>query len=146
MMPRIYADFNGIQGSPRNTSRSAVPLDTYGSLRDLTNLGVKLIDGLQLTICDWSDEEEDLEAHASVYFEWKRKRWIAEIDEAGVLYVPASNRESNEDFFCMNCKNNLNAYFQKNGRREDMPCPTCGSIITEAIAPPKRKWRTWLSR
>jgi len=32
--PRIYADFNGLMGSPRDTTRSMVPLDTWVSLRD----------------------------------------------------------------------------------------------------------------
>jgi hypothetical protein len=32
-MIRIYADFNGLQGSRRNPSLLAVPLDTFGSLR-----------------------------------------------------------------------------------------------------------------
>jgi hypothetical protein len=36
---RIYADFNGLVRGPRNPDRTAVVLDTFGSLRDLSNAG-----------------------------------------------------------------------------------------------------------
>jgi hypothetical protein len=37
-VPRISADFNGLEASPRDADRLAVALDTIGSLRDLTNI------------------------------------------------------------------------------------------------------------
>ncbi|HLM59214.1 MAG TPA: hypothetical protein VK308_00280 [Pyrinomonadaceae bacterium] len=66
---RIYADFNGLRISPRNHERSAVALDTFGSLRDLSNAGIKLKEEMPLIIFDWSDENEDLEGHCTAYYD-----------------------------------------------------------------------------
>ena len=41
-IPRIYADFNGIGRSRRDPSRWEIPLDSMGSLKDLTNAGIRL--------------------------------------------------------------------------------------------------------
>jgi hypothetical protein len=62
---RIYADFNGLVKSPRNSGRTAVVLDTFRSLRDLCNAGLILSEGLPLIAVDWSDENEDLEGHGT---------------------------------------------------------------------------------
>jgi hypothetical protein len=43
---RIYADFNGIRGP--DDGPLEIPLDTRGSLRDLTNAGIRLRDGTAL--------------------------------------------------------------------------------------------------
>ena len=58
---RIYADFNRLVKSPRDSGRTAVVLDTFGSLRDLCNAGLILSEGMPLIAVDWSDENEDLE-------------------------------------------------------------------------------------
>ena len=79
MRPRIYADFNGLMQSPRDAARSMVPLDTWGSLRDLSNAGIKLREGTELVIHDASDDEEDLEAEAVAYYDPERKWWYAEL-------------------------------------------------------------------
>ncbi len=134
---RIYADFNGIQPSPRNPERLGVPLDTFGSLRDLSNAGVQLKEKTQLTIFDWSDEEENLEGHCEVYFDWRARFWWAELNESGILYVPKDERVTSTEFLCLGCRSNLEDYFSKHGRSEDTKCSTCGTLITMAIAPPE---------
>jgi hypothetical protein len=66
--PRIYADFNGHDWSLRHPGRHAVALDTIGSLQALSNAGLRLRDGVRLIVYDYSDDEEDLEAEATVRF------------------------------------------------------------------------------
>ena len=90
---RIYADFNGLRISPRNHARYAVALDTFGSLPDLSNAGIRLTEEMPLVIFDWSDENEDLEGHCTVYYDWQRQCWWAELDEQGVLDVPRDERK-----------------------------------------------------
>ena len=53
---RIYADFNGRVAGPKNADRTAVVLDTFGSLRDLANAGIVLEEGLPLIVVDASDD------------------------------------------------------------------------------------------
>ena len=62
---RIYADFNGLVAGPRNAERTAVVLDTSGSLRDLANAGIVLEERLPLIAVDASDDVEDLEGHGT---------------------------------------------------------------------------------
>ena len=136
--PRIYADFNGIMGSPRDTSRSMVPLDTWGSLRDLSNAGTRLHEGTQLVIHDASDEAEDLEADATAYYDPARQWWYAELEDE-YAYVPARDRSPVTSFLCLGCRTDLGpealispcAVVQ---RHRD--CPQCGLAIVAAIAPP----------
>lgn len=39
MTLRVYADFNGLVAGPRHPGRTAVVLDTFGSLRELGIVG-----------------------------------------------------------------------------------------------------------
>ena len=159
---RIYADFNGLRISPRNHERSAVALDTFGSLRDLSNAGIRLKEEMPLIIFDWSDDNEDLEGHCKVYYDWQRKFWWAELDEQGVLDVPRDERKPVTEFLCLGCRKDLvltNCFSEENSLEELKPaiiagidesehiygkrtlpekkCPFCETLITAAIAPPE---------
>ena len=67
---RISADFNGLVSGVVNPARIAVVLDTYGSLRDLSNAGVVLSPGLALVAFDESDDDEDLEGHGTAQHDY----------------------------------------------------------------------------
>ena len=136
---RIYGDFHRIFSSPRNSDREGVSLDRYGSLRDLSNAGVRLKEEMELTVFDWSDENEDIEVHCKVYYDWQREFWLAEFDERGIVDVPKGERKTETEFLCLGCRNNLKDYFSKHGRNPETKCPTCGTLITEAIAPPENQ-------
>lgn len=133
---RIYADFNGLVRSPRNSARTAVVLDTFGSLRDLCNAGLILSEGLPLIAVDWSDENEDLEGHGTAQYDREKKWWVVEFDELGVRYVPAGNRDPVKEFLCVACGQLLplnapgEAFFPE-GR-----CRSCGTSFTAAYSPP----------
>ena len=88
LLPRIHADFNGLSHSRRTPGRLAVPLDTEGSRQDLAAAGVEPREGVRLTVFDWSDEVEDLEAEATLYRDPGSGVWIAELDADGYRYVP----------------------------------------------------------
>ncbi len=134
---RIYADFNGLQASPRNPTRLAVPLDTFGTLRDLANAKIRLRDNLALTIYSDSDETDDLEGQATVYWSQANTVWIAELDEDGVLSVPKCGWPSTDVFLCLTCRTPLQKFLHQHGRRKDTRCPACGESIIAPIAPPQ---------
>jgi len=69
MKVRIYADFNGLVCGVVDPSRTAVVLDTFGSIRDLSNAGTVLSVGLPLVTYDESDETEDLEGHGIAQYD-----------------------------------------------------------------------------
>lgn len=133
---RIYADYNGLwrpEGEPFN-----IPLDTFGSLRDLTNAGVRLRDGLALTVSDWNDEHEDLEADATARYDHDAGLWLAVLGPEGFRYVPAGDRTADRRFLCLGCRRDLGTgpTANESGRPTVDSCPHCGTAITAAIAPP----------
>ena len=136
MASRVYADFNGIEPSPRDPSRWAIALDTLGSLRDLSNAGIRLIEGVRLVVYDESDAEEDLEGEATVYFESRRDVWLAELDEHGYRYVPKRDRAPAFEFLCLRCRVGLPLRADVSGVPSVTKCPRCGEDIRAAIAAP----------
>ena len=136
MSTRIYADFNGLVDGIVNPSRTAVVLDTFGSVRDLANAGVVLREGLPLIAVDWSDESEDLEGHGTAQFDSINGWWVIEFDELGVRYVPAGNRESVEDFRCVRCGKPFLGMSPTLAFSPGTNCSSCGTNILAPIAPP----------
>jgi hypothetical protein len=137
MRSRVYADFNGSMESPRDSSRWIVPLDTWGSLRDLSNAGIKLHDGLKLVIHMDSDESEDIEADAVAYFDRERSWWYAEL-ESEIRDVPVYDRSVTQ-FLCLGCRSDLGPLAlvpdSATPKRYEH-CPTCGQSFESAIAAP----------
>jgi hypothetical protein len=135
-IPRIYADFNGIGRSRRDPSRWAIPLDTMGSLKDLSNAGIRLREGVRLTVYSDSAENEDLEGDAVVFFDRESGVWIAELDEKGYRYVVvASERPAEFVFRCLGCREPLPPHPKASWAPVER-CPRCGTPYTAAIAPP----------
>ena len=134
--PIIYADFNGLRSSSRTQGLSAVPLDTYGSLRDLSNQQVRLQEGLSLTIYSDSTEQEDIEADATAYYDGELGYWLAEIDEKEIRYVPTHASWDTKEFLCIQCRQNLEPYFGEHGRNEQTTCHNCGLSIMTPVKPP----------
>jgi DNA-directed RNA polymerase subunit RPC12/RpoP len=131
---RIYADFNGLVHGPRNPDRFAVVLDTFGSLRDLSNAGLILREGLPLIAVDGSDDEEDLEGHGTAQYDRESKWWVVEFDDLGVRYVPAGDRCSVESFNCVKCARQL--FVGSIAFEPKASCPACGTSVLAAYAPP----------
>lgn len=130
-LPRISADFNGLVRGVKNPERTAVVLDTFGSLRDLANAGLVLREGLRLVAVDWSDDEEDLEGHGTAHYDSAHGWWVLEFDALGVRYVPAGDRSPVDHFLCVRCRANLQNAFNPHAE-----CPSCGAKVTLPIAPP----------
>jgi hypothetical protein len=133
---RIYADFNGLVYGPKNPERTAVVLDTFGSLRDLANAGIILREGLPLIAVDASDESEDLEGHGTAQYDLDNDWWVVEFDEKGVRYVPAGDRTPVTEFKCVSCGHFLHDLINAKGLRIGDVCPTCGILIHAPIARP----------
>jgi len=133
---RIYADFNGLVNGVKNPERTAVVLDTYGSLKDLSNLGVILKIDLPIIAFDASDEDEDLEGHGTAQFDSIHKWWVVEFDEVGVRDVPAGDRTPIKKFLCVSCREDLYNFSQGKMVNVTSPCPNCGEDIRKPYESP----------
>lgn len=133
--PRIYADFNGIQQSPRNPALEVVTLDTLGSVKDLATAGIRLHDGMRLVIHDQSDDDEDLEADVVVWFDHGAGVWLAEISADGYRYVPTRGQAPPRIALCVTCRAPLPPHPAVDWRPAEV-CPGCGTPFAHPIAPP----------
>lgn len=134
---RIYADFNGLVGGILRPERTAVVLDTFGSVRDLANAGIILKQGLRLIAFDASDDEEDLEGHGTAQYDPKRGWWVLEFDDFGVRHVPASNRTVSDEFLCVRCKKAIPELSSYLGFTREAKCSGCGASALAPISPPR---------
>lgn len=137
---RIYADFNGLYKAADGKSL-VIELDTFGTLRDLSNAGVRLEDGFALTVSDWSDGEEDLEADVTARYNADRDCWMGVLDSSGYRYVPKRDRTPDHRFLCLGCRRDLQHGLaahpaDASGLRSEA-CPTCGTPTTAALAAPR---------
>ena len=134
---RIYADFNGLVRGAKLPERTAVVLDTFGSLRDLANAGLVLREGLPLIAVDWSDDDENLEGHGTAQYDQDRKWWVVEFDELGVRYVPAGDRSPVTEFLCVHCRQPLPESSAQAIFQPGASCPSCGTSVLAPFAPPR---------
>ena len=137
---RIYADFNGLQRLTDDSRQLVVPLDTYGSLRDLARAKIILANGTKLTIYSDSSETEELEANAVARFDSEFECWLAEIDAEGIHEVP-TQRQNSSSFVCVACELELDQHVAQHGLTKNSLCPSCGTLIHLPILPPKKAQR-----
>ncbi|MBD7924217.1 hypothetical protein [Xanthomonas bonasiae] len=134
---RIYADFNGLVRGVRNPQRTAVVLDTFGSLRDLANAGLVLEEGMPLIAVDASDDDEDLEGHGTAQYDHDRNWWVVEFDDHGVRYVRAGDRNPDSEFLCVHCRAPLPVASPEAVFMPDAACHSCGTSVLAPFAPPR---------
>jgi len=134
---RIYADFNGLVRGVRNRQRTAIVLDTFGSLRDLANAGLILEEGMPLIAVDGSDDDEDLEGHGTAQYDRGRKWWVVEFDDLGVRYVRAGSRNSVSEFLCVHCRSLLPITTAEAVFMPNAACHSCGTSVLAPFAPPR---------
>lgn len=135
---RIHADFNGLVRGVVDPSRTAVVVDTFGSLVALSNAGIVLSAGLPLVAFDPSDDAEDLEGHGTAQYDTKRGRWVVEFDEHGVRYVPASGQPLGNDMVlrCLRCGTAIPEVKAATALSSNLRCSACGTGALAALAPP----------
>jgi len=73
--PRIYADFNKL-----DAKRRAI-LTCYGTARDLTALGIRFYDGMEVTLympddVDQNGAPDSLEVDAVIEFDNENQYWV----------------------------------------------------------------------
>ncbi|WP_369977988.1 hypothetical protein [Xanthomonas bundabergensis] len=134
---RIYADFNGLVRGVKNRERTAVVLDTFGSLRDLANAGLVLEEGMPLIAVDASDDDEDLEGHGTAQYDHDRNWWLVEFDERGVRYVRAGDRNPASEFLCVRCRSPLPIASPAAVFAPGAACRSCGTGLLAPFAPPR---------
>jgi hypothetical protein len=133
---RIYADFNGPRASPRIPDRLAVALDTIGALRDLANIALRLYDGVQFVLYDCSDEDEDLEAAATAFYNPLSQVWLAEFGPDGFTCVPKRDRTPDARFLCLKCRTDYTDIALGVQQASELACGSCGTLLSAALAPP----------
>jgi hypothetical protein len=138
--PRIYADFNGLVAGPKDPGRRAIVLDTIGTLRDLSNAGIYLREGMPLVGTDASDEVEDLEGHGTAWYDDVNGRWVLELDAEGIRYVPTVRTITDDRFLCAKCRVDLTIQVSK-GLTTGDTCFACGVLIHAPLSPPRRSGR-----
>lgn len=134
--PRISADFNGIVTGPTLPGRTAVVLDTVGSIRDLANAGIILKEGMPLIAYDESDDEEDLEGHGLAQFDRRMGWWVVEFDELGVRYVPAADRTPDVRFRCVSCRVDVSDRMASLTDCLEKLCPLCHAPLNTPLRSP----------
>ena len=132
----IYADFNGLQESPRTAGFIALYLHYYGSLVDLARARIRLCKGLEINVYSDSDETEDLEATGTVYFDEKAEQWFAEFPETNIRYVPTHTFSSSTRFPCWKCGAELQDQVDADGLEFGDKCPVCHEEIHAPVKPP----------
>ena len=137
VLPRIYADFNGLERIAESPPRYSVALDTLGTLRDLCNAGIRLREGLELLVWDDSDESENLEGDARARFDRDSGVWWADFTAEGYRYVPKRGEPAVSSFLCPECRRDLATGSDTSPWMPRVQvCPDCGTDIRAAIAPP----------
>lgn len=120
---RIYADFNGYG---KDAEDASVELDTLGTLIDLHYYRVRLVEGLQITIWDQSDSEEELEVTGVCRYHRKIHRpvWCLHFPPDALKYVPYyEDSVLARIFLCFQCRSPI----PDSSRAVENPvCPTCG--------------------
>ena len=77
-VPSIFADFMNADTQGR------VRLNCIGSTRDLSRLGVRLVDGLRIIVTD-----DELEADGEVVYSTDEHIWVAKIDWSAIRRLAA---------------------------------------------------------
>lgn len=85
---------------------------------------------------DASDENEDLEGNATVYYDTDAKVWIAELDQNGYRYVPKGDRSLVMDFLCIRCRNPFPVITEHRAMPTVKKCPGCGESMDTVLFPP----------
>jgi len=85
MLPRVYADFQNLDDA------NHLRLTCAGTLQDLQRLGIRLKEGLTLTL--YSDDEDaagnpdELRAEGIVHYDGSQECWVAEIDWKAIRHA-----------------------------------------------------------
>jgi|SRR3954469_20833745 len=139
-IPRVYADFNGIEYSQNLEGLDSLKITGYGTLASLSRQKIKLKEGMELTLIT----PNDIECEVFVMFDEKVScpsgasgAWVAYFKHKNVK--DCVDLEA-EDFShpCFNCGVNLEPHFKLVGRLYKESCPICGVSIMAPMAKPER--------
>ncbi len=134
--PRLYADFNGLQYSPRSSSMMALYLHYRGTLADLGQLRLALSEGLEVDVYSDSDEHEDLEVTGLVRFDHSSGMWFVEFENDAVRYVPTRPGTHDRIMECWTCGADLTQQIHDRGLSLGDRCDACGVRVHAPLDPP----------
>lgn len=131
----VHADFNrdwNINGDP---DRYGVRIGGSGAIQDLANAGIRLAEGMLLTLYN-EDGNERMELDVTVVFDRAAGYWVGDGDLDGYRFVPITSQSWSKHFRCVDC----GAPFDAFDALWDSPapcCPICGLSCKAPIAPPE---------
>jgi len=125
-VPAIYVDFHKSIASPWTPGRWAVPVVCSGTLDDLSQLGLRLQEGLRAVVFF-----EDVEYDAVARFDWQDRRWYFEHDDSTLRYVTPRDHGPSV-FLCWSCRRATTYSRLGCGER----CPDCDADLGALWAPP----------
>lgn len=104
----------------------------FGTIQDLSQLGLRLEQGMRLTIYMDSCEREDLEFDGVAQYDNNAGMWLIEYDPATLRYTPCRDR-TRLPFLCWACRRP--ATYTGRGRGE--VCSICGESLDAPWSSPR---------
>ncbi len=137
-VPRVYADFNGIEYLAADRSEALLSLTGFGTLASLSLQKLRLSEGLSVVLY----EPDDIEADATVHFDASRVdpigrigSWVAKLD-ARKIRSCVDGETLGRVHPCFGCGKDLSDHFLSMGRYYDESCPHCGASVMAPLSPP----------
>lgn len=139
IIPRIYADFNGVTSCPERISLTCLNLTGYGTLASLSRHQIRLREGMILIFYD----PGDIEVEGRVFYDLTNPgkftspgRWLAAVDLDLVKDTEDNDESDLKQHPCFKCRLDLTEYLQIVGRQYKEFCPNCGTSIVYPLLPP----------
>lgn len=126
VVPAIYVDFHKSIASPWTPGHWAVPVVCSGTLDDLSQLGLRLREGLRAVVFF-----EDVEYDGVARFDLQSRRWYFEHDDSTLRYVTPHDYGPSI-FLCWSCRRATTYSRLDCGER----CPYCNADLGALWAPP----------
>ena len=137
-LPRIYADFNALEGNDPSSGLAPMPLTGYGTLTSLARQGLRLTEGMELVLY----EPDDIECKTTVHFDATRKdpadrdgEWVALVNR-DLIRDCQVGAEDLSPHPCICCGHDFAATTDR-WRDYKETCSNCGASVMEPMAPPK---------
>lgn len=139
-LPRVYADFNAIEGPIKGSSILEMPLTGYGTLASLARQKLQLSEGMLMLFF----EPGDIECEATVHFDTSRKdpanrvgEWVAQIDPASIRDNNGLEESSNAHP-CIVCGHDfMTGLGSSAARNYKEVCICCGASVMAPMANPE---------
>ena len=138
-VPRVYADFNGIEYPNPGGPEAEIVLTGYGTLASLCRQGLRLVEGMKLILY----EPNDIECEGVAHFDRARRdpagrsgEWVVRINHT-LTRENVTEKDEPNTHPCSSCGVDLHSLFEGLGRSYTEHCSLCGTSVMAPLAPPE---------